>query len=392
MGTCVYTCETGWGDCTAAPGCETDLGTTKAHCGACGNACIAFCKAGSCNDPVSVAGGYYHHCAVLKDGEVYCWGRNETGELGDGSKVSKTQPVKIALPGGLTAIDVSANGRSAGSYSARTCAVLKNGTVACWGENVLTPTLVGQLANIKSISVGGGHVCAVDVVGGALYCWGRNQSGQVGIGDTFFVQFPTKIASVSDVVKVSAGSTHTCALQMGGKVFCWGRNFNGQLGLGDTTDRLTPTAVSALSGVTNIQIGDSHTCSLGSTGLHCWGSNQVGSLGINSYIDASTPQFVSLLGAQRIDLGYGNTGATVDGALWMWGNNASGQLGNGNQTNQPKPIVNNLTGVSSLAFSVSTSCALMDTGEILCWGNNTYGQFGNGTTASSFTPTPLVWP
>ncbi|MDI1479861.1 hypothetical protein [Polyangium sp. y55x31] len=389
MGACVYTCETGWGDCTAAPGCETDLGTAKAHCGACGNACAAFCKAGSCNDPVSVAGGYHHHCAVLKDGEVYCWGRNEKGEVGIDAPILSKTPVKVTLPAPGTATQVDGGGNFGGTYNARNCAILTGGSVACWGDGNGAPAKVSGLANIKQISVGNSHTCAVDT-GGKLYCWGGNSDGQVGAGDTGYKSLPVQIST--NVAYVSAGGIHTCALKNGGSLQCWGDNARGQLGINSTTDQLVPTTVPNIVSAEQLQCGQDHTCARDGSDIYCWGANIFGSLGINSYEQKLTPQLVNLAGTQTIALGFGNTGTIVASSVWMWGNNSAGKLGNGNQANQPKPVQIGLSGAAALALAGSSTCALLTDGSISCWGDNTYGQLGNGTTVSSSTPTAVVWP
>ncbi|HRI71560.1 MAG TPA: hypothetical protein PK156_45315, partial [Polyangium sp.] len=109
-GKCGFTCNTGFDDCTFVPGCETNVVDNRANCGMCGNACAAYCTGTTCNNPVSIAGGYHHHCAVMTNGDVYCWGRNEKGELGDGTLASKSKPTKvIGLPGPAVQVDGGAS-------------------------------------------------------------------------------------------------------------------------------------------------------------------------------------------------------------------------------------------------------------------------------------------
>ncbi|WP_425440837.1 RCC1 domain-containing protein [Polyangium sorediatum] len=389
MGSCVSTCAAGWGDCTAAPGCETDLGTTKAHCGACGNACAAFCKVGSCNDPVSVAGGYQHHCAVLKEGEVYCWGRGEKGELGAGNLQTQLKPTKVSLPAPGTAKQVDGGGTSGGSYLARTCAVLANGTVACWGDGNASPTLVASVSNIAQISVGDGHTCMVDVVG-SVRCWGSNNYGQVGTSQGGYLSTPVQVGT--GYAQVCAGANHSCALKKDGSVQCWGRNFQGQLGNGSTTDSSTPVNVSNLAGVLEVQCGGEFSCARNPLGLYCWGLNVVGQLGTGGFLNASAPVSVDVTGADSIALAYNFTGATAAGTAYLWGSNATGQLGNGTKTNASKPVAIGLQGATMLGLATTSSCALLAGGRVRCWGDNTFGQIGDDTAMSKLTPTPVVWP
>lgn len=389
MGTCVYTCETGWGDCTAAPGCETELAATKAHCGACGNACAAFCKAGSCNDPVGVAGGYQHHCAVLKDGEVYCWGRNEKGEVGPDAPILSKVPVKVSLPAPGTAKQVDGGGTSGANYFARTCAVLTNGTVACWGDGNASPTLVAGVSNTAQIAVGDGHTCMVDVVG-AVRCWGSNNFGQVGNGSTGYQ--PTPVQVDTGYAQVCAGANHSCALKKDGSVQCWGRNFQGQLGNGSMASSSSPVSVSNLVGALEVQCGGEFSCARNPIGLYCWGLNILGQLGNGGFQNQSTPVLINVAGADSIALSYNFSGATAAGTAYMWGLNASGQLGNGTTTNASKPVAIGLPGAVMLGLGAASSCALLTGGQVRCWGDNSLGQLGDGTTVSKLTPTPVVWP
>jgi alpha-tubulin suppressor-like RCC1 family protein len=373
----------GYGDCDGTPGCETKTINNRNHCGACGTTCAALCKGTACNDPVSIGGGYRHHCAILKDGDVYCWGRNEDGELGDGSVVSKTKPVKVALSKSALQVDGDA---------IRTCAVLADRTVACWGQESNTPKVVPSLANIKQIAVAINHMCAVDQVG-KLYCWGDNGYGQLGTGNTTWKMFPAHI--MSGVIQVCAGTAHTCAVKAGGTLQCWGSNKGGLLGTGSTTDEHSPTDVPGLTGVIEVGCGAGHTCARDVTAMSCWGANSSGQLGSGDFQDETTPQVVNLVGVQSIALGGNHTGAITEGGVFMWGSNSSGQLGNGTKTNATKPVAVKALGLvdaQSLGLSKESSCALTKPGEILCWGDNTYGQLGNGTTTSKSVPTPVVWP
>lgn len=388
-GVCGFACTSGFEDCDGVVGCEVELATDRKNCGACGNKCFAQCKVGSCNDPVSLGAGYQHNCAILKDGQLYCWGRNEKGELGDGTLATKYVPTKVNLPGGLGAVQVAGAGYFGGTYTARTYAMLTDKTIAEWGDGNPTPKVVAGISNVKQISVGAGYRCAIDL-NQTLYCWGFNLDGQLGTGDTNPRTVPTQIAT--GVIQVSAGASHTCAIKIGGALQCWGNNSKGQLGIGSTTSKYVPTTVAALPFVDEVQVSDEHTCARGPTGTHCWGSNVFGQLGIGNYSNQSTPQVLTLLGTQGLALGYGNSGAVVDGSVWMWGNNSGGKLGNGSQTIATSPVQIALTNTAKLALSSNSSCALGMAGEVKCWGDNTYGQLGNNTSVGKWTPTAVVWP
>ena len=216
----------------------------------------------------AIAGSWLHTCA-LKGGQVYCWGRNHYGQLGDGTTTQRITPTLVAdgVMGnsGVTAVD-------AGAY--HTCA-LKGGQVYCWGYNHFgqlgdgsggpgtnrtTPTLVedGAMGNsgVTAVAAGVYHTCAIK--SGALYCWGYNYYGQLGNGTTSNSSTPVAVANMgSGVTAVAAGAVHTCALK-GGQVYCWGHNGYGQLG---GSNLATNTPVTNMgSGVTAVAAGYHHTC------------------------------------------------------------------------------------------------------------------------------------
>ena len=151
-----------------------------------------------------VAAGSHHTCAVTTAGAVLCWGSNYSGQLGDGTTTDRHAPTAVSsLGSGVVAIAASTS-----------------------------------------------HTCAVTDAG-ALWCWGWNAFGQVGDGTNTNKHVPTPVSGLgSGVASVASGWAHTCARTTAGALLCWGRNDSGQLGDGTTIDRPTPTAVSGLgSGV-----------------------------------------------------------------------------------------------------------------------------------------------
>ncbi|MDP7003380.1 MAG: hypothetical protein QF911_07450, partial [Candidatus Thalassarchaeaceae archaeon] len=179
-------------------------------------------------------------CAILDDGSVACWGYNGFGQLGDGTNTDRDTPTPTSsLGAGRTAVAISAGG-------SHTCALLDNGSVACWGSN------------------SGGQLGDGTVPGGSPADSSTpTQTSSLGAGRT--------------AVAISAGDAHTCALLDDGSVSCWGRNSWGQLGDGTTGDRDTPTPTSSLGAnrtAVAISAGASHTCAILDDGsVSCWGSN-----------------------------------------------------------------------------------------------------------------------
>lgn len=193
----------------------------------------------------AITAGLYHTCALTSGGGVKCWGEADAGRvLGTGVTTDQKTPVDVTgLTSGVTAV-------SAGEY--HTCALLTDGTVRCWGRNNygqignaswdnqnLPVDVAGLSAPVVSIAAGGYHTCAVTNAG-ALTCWGLGTSGQVGHGAWTSENIPVDVVGLSTGVSaVSAGQKHTCA-SASGAVMCWGLNTWGQLGAGDRNPSNVP--------------------------------------------------------------------------------------------------------------------------------------------------------
>jgi alpha-tubulin suppressor-like RCC1 family protein len=360
----------------------------------------------------TIAAGYQHTCAVLNDGSARCWGWNDYGQLGDGtSGTNRLTPVTVS--GLSNAVAISA-------ANSHTCAVLRDGTAWCWGDNVVgqlgnnsttpsnTPVQVSGLSNAVAIAAGYYHSCAL-LSDGTAHCWGQNTLGQLGDGTTTERHTPVDVcasgsgpgcsggAALHGVVAISAGDWHTCALLSDGTARCWGYNNDGQLGNGTTTEdpNPTPVAVSGLSNAVAIDAGGysgtGHTCALlGNGTARCWGWNHYGQLGNNSTTDSPTPVAVSgLTNAVAVSAGGSHTCALLgNGTARCWGWNGNGQLGNGTTGgySTTPSTVSGLTGAVAISAGSLHTCALLPDGTPGCWGYNTNGQLGDGSTTDSDTP------
>ncbi len=229
----------------------------------------------------AVATGGSHACVINQgDGSVSCWGANGSGQVGDGSGVSRDLPVKLTVLG--TGVQDVAAG------TAHACAVTAAGAVKCWGSasegqlgdgqrgtNRLAPVQVsGLTSGAKAVAAGAEHTCAL-MTDGTVKCWGKNDKYQMGDGTTTARQLtPQTVPGLTNVAALAAGAKHTCALLTTGGLKCWGANLNGQVGNGQTSDfsAKTPQDVIGLqSGVRDVAAGDSHTCAaLNSGDAMCW--------------------------------------------------------------------------------------------------------------------------
>lgn len=303
-------------------------------------------------EPVAVAGtltatkvalGRWHSCSRRTDGSVRCWGYNGQGQIGDNSNVNRPSPVTVGV---TNAIDIWA-----GEH--HTCALRADLRLYCWGvngsgrlgDNSTTdrraPVLVsGITPAIRKVAPGGSHTCAV-TVGGDVWCWGDNTAGQLANGTTTGRSLvPTRVSGVTDAVDIASGSAHTCIVRSGGSVSCWGRNDAGQLGTGNTTPRVVPTALSSLSAIVEIAASGTanRTCARDADGtVWCWGEGSFGSIGDGSTETRLSPVRV-LEGAESLAVGWRHTCARMsDGGLRCWGNNQLGQLGDGSTEHRSSP-------------------------------------------------------
>lgn len=243
-----------------------------------------------------VAPGGFHTCSLNTAFGVQCWGWNGNGQLGDGSGVDHHTPAAVTgLAGDATAI-------TAGNLHA--CALASGGGLACWGRNgsgqlgdgtisdrFLPTAVVGFAAGASGVEAGAYHTCAITSAGG-VQCWGANDRGQLGDGTRVDRLVPTPVPGLAaPVLALAAGFGHTCALSSAGGVYCWGDNGFGQLGDGTWTDRLTPVGVHGLdAGVVSITAGSFFTCALlAGERIRCWGSNFRGQLGDGTMQDRPTP-------------------------------------------------------------------------------------------------------
>lgn len=380
------------------------------------------------------------------NGNGWAWGRNSSGQLGDGSSAAyRNTPVAI---GSLDSIVFVAAG---GSHS---MALRSDGTVWSWGSNERgqlgdgnygvganssTPVQVRvegdhtAISGVTAISAGQNHSLAL-MADGTVWAWGANDYGQLGDGTTSDSLYAKQLPGLEYVVAIAAGSRHSLALDRLGNLWAWGYNAEGQLGIGPTltptptntstpvptptgtytatntptptststslptntpqlTPIVTPVSISVLPGVVAIGAGWNHSVAVRSDAVWSWGANNYGQLGDGTQLRRDTPVQVKVGGgtitnASAVAAGENHSLVLkTDGTVWAWGRNSSGQLGDGTTFDRANPVrVQGLTQVIAVAAGQYHSLAVKSDGTVWAWGDNFYGKLGDGTQTKRTSP------
>ena len=332
---------------------------------------------------IQISAGGRHTCALKKEGRVRCWGQNNRGQLGQPPSRLNTTPQLIPQLKGVVQI-------SAGD--SHTCALKKEGRVECWGDNNLgqlgrgvaldvahRPSPVLGLGASQQISAGTTHTCALRR-DGTVWCWGDNADGQLGDGSVLSHDTPRRVIALPEpALRVSAGGRHTCALLRSGSAWCWGNNASGQLGDGTQLTRPTPHLVASLHDVVQVA-ASSHdqTCALRSDGdVFCWG-DPAGSAQLDAASSGGSllPVVAPASAVTQLSTGAQHACTLDDDAdVLCWGNNTFGQLGGDLDASAPA-AVDDLDDASQISAGDLHTCALTRRDQVLCWGDNAFGQLG----------------
>lgn len=376
--------------------------------------------------------GGNHTAALSANGTFWTWGDNERGQLGDGTTVSKLNPVDVTEGFDLQTGETLTAFAVGDKFS---LALSSEGKIFSWGWNYqgrlgdgtapsrsvptdITPQFSLHIdETIVAIAAGDFYAGAITSEGRA-FTWGENGMGQLGDGTIELKKTPTDITSQFGLeegeilANLYLGYYHSGAITSEGRVFVWGGNAFGQLGDGSNFNRHLPVDITSQFGleteeqVESLFLGEHHSMALTSAGrVFAWGSNADGQLGDGTSVDHWTPQDITseldLLESETLTsaaIGFNNCMVmTSQKRVFIWGDNLWGQIGNGTTVDQNVPLDITsrfeLSGSETLCgiFLHETHSVLLTSGgRIYGWGDNDEGQFGDGTTQSRNQPGELT--
>lgn len=360
----------------------------------------------------TTAVGSDNSCTLTNAGEAWCWGRNNLGQLGNGTTSKSTRAVKVTedYVGPITAIATG---------TTHNCAIDNDFNAWCWGNNS-----EGQLGNgnytdantataaiwfrgyVIAVSVGDSNSCIISSINRELWCWGDNSEGQLGGETAGFCSFlcaqvkKSDSTLLSNVTAVSVGTHHACAVLSDKSAWCWGDNSDGATGAGSTAAnlgavRVTKAGNAALTNVVAISAGAAHTCALlGDNTVWCWGLNTSGQLGNGSTITSLVAVPTGLKNIAKLGTSVANHTCAISttNILYCWGANTLGQLGDGTITAKTRPVTLKSSYVAAVGTITSVSsgnkqtCLSNTMGQVWCWGRNSNGQLGNSSGTNSLAP------
>ncbi|EFJ17371.1 hypothetical protein SELMODRAFT_179009 [Selaginella moellendorffii] len=347
------------------------------------------------------------HTVALLSGQVVCsFGRGEDGQLGHGDAEDRLLPRIIGALNDCEISLVACGADHTTAYSATRLTIYSWG----WGDfgrlghgnssDLFVPHPIKALQGleIRQIACGDSHCLAV-TADGEVYSWGRNQNGQLGLGDTDDSLVPHKLLAFEGVsVKMlAAGAEHTAAVTDSGKLYGWGWGRYGNLGLGDRGDRMLPAEVPAVGDekMCMVACGWRHTIAVSQSGkLYTYGWSKYGQLGHGDYADHLLPHQVAALAEfniTQVSGGWRHTVALTEaGKLYGWGWNKFGQVGSGDVDDHTSPQLISIPGQHQRVVQVSCgwrhTVAVTDKNNVYSWGRGTSGQLGHGDAVDRSAP------
>lgn len=359
---------------------------------------------GTDNDWAMVAAGEQHAVAIKTDGSLWAWGYNFSGQLGDGTTIDKHSPTQISIPNTNNNdwSQISASGRF--TMALKNVQQGSGRELWAWGENSsgqlgdgtknnsLSPVRIGSDSDWSAVAPGHFHTLALKS-GGTLWAWGLNFRGQLGNDNLTDSVIPVQIGNDNHWSAAAAGYFHSVALKSDGTLWTWGGNSRGELGDGTGTNKTAPTQeITAATDWEKIAAGYYTTMALkrGSGALWAWGDNDYGQLGDGTNVSKTFPTDMRISGLQSVksDI-YFSIALKTDGSVWTWGKNTYGVLGIGigGITNFPIRIGSDIDW-TAISAGWNHSLAIKN-GALYAWGENHYGQLGDGFIDTKSSPTRI---
>lgn len=378
---------------------------------------------------------------IVDEGGTWCWGRNERAQLGLGDQEVRTQPARVpGLPADIAQV-------AFGAFHA--CARSLEQGVWCWGGNeegetgyppgpygfnpganqdihlpqLLPKRVPGLPDHTEALALGDGASCALSA--GQVWCWGRNDRGQLGDGGLESRPQPALVSGLPPgIVELAAGANHVCAIEQSGRLWCWGDNHGAQAGAVASTSLLTaPVPVGGLHGpASGLHLGYALSCTRDAGIKKCWGITEAGTrLGPTAQAVATPPEAPAdwlhgcfevtgqlrcseqanrypngPLDASRVpglqgalaELSLGRDFAcarAANSSVWCWGSNDRGQLGQGDHDARDAAVRLELPPALAIAAGTAHACAATVDG-VWCWGANSSGQLGDGSSVDRSAP------
>ncbi len=330
-----------------------------------------------------VAMGENFTCVRTRASQVWCWGDNSSGQLGNGTTATATRPVQV--PGLEGVAEVAAGGFHAcarlDSGKVRCWGAGSRGQIGAGTAEVrfASPTPASNLSTATALALGYKHSCAL-LANGTVQCWGNNTYGEVGqeIASVAVMPHPIAVTGASGVVALGSGSaaSHTCASKSNGAVVCWGKNASDQLG-GSGTSSPTPQPVPGVTGATNL-CGSVNTSSvvLASGAVMAWGVPNASweESGVPDVAPASATLVPGVSGVAQVACSAPHGCTRGLHGVICYGSDYEGQLGRGNAPFEISPKPANATSVLADAVHIAVggarSCSTTTDGSLYCWGNN----------------------
>jgi alpha-tubulin suppressor-like RCC1 family protein len=396
---------------------------------ACGEPTLPSSAVPTVDDPlagsyVAISAGREHTCALTADGTAYCWGNNESLQLGvprgettcvrrlsDRQVACELRPTRVS--GNVRFVHISAGG-------AHTCGLSDDRRIYCWGDNLHgqlgvpglresdTPTLIAVDGLFTDVAAGGEFTCAIRS-DASIWCWGANDFGQLGLATIGFGSAsPRPVATLARMARISAGERRTCGVSTSGTSYCWGQQWvtRDQFGHEVFRAQSRPQPVQETTSLQWISAGGTSTCGIESDNQAvCWEANPAGTIGDGSQQGSPVPiHVVTNQRFMRISAGDQHScGVSTDGFPWCWGAATRGQLGvfTGDLDDRCGSVVCSRVPVrvegrrvySDISAGLADhTCALTISQNVYCWGAGELGQRGDGTRFDARLPVAVPPP